>query len=91
MPDAIVINGHRSPTTVQRRDSGGLVVRQGGATCCSTRRNSTSSLHLSAINRNSASWRVSPRKPPRRQATKSIGWNELATPPAATESPQATK
>lgn len=30
MPDAIVINGHRSPTTVQRRDSGGLVVRQGG-------------------------------------------------------------
>ncbi len=30
MPDAIVINGHRSPATVQRRDSGGLVVRQGG-------------------------------------------------------------
>ncbi len=31
MPDAIVLNGHRTPTTVhRRRDGGGLVVRQGG-------------------------------------------------------------
>ena len=29
MPDAIVINGRRTPTTAQRRENGGVVLRQG--------------------------------------------------------------
>jgi hypothetical protein len=69
MTDATVIHGHRTPTTVQRRDGGGLPVRQGGRFVLFDARNSTHSLRLSAMNPSWGSWHGSRRRT--QQLTKS--------------------